>query len=254
MRRTSSPTPISRRTSPSPLGRIGSTWSPATRTVASHEPEGAPGADGHRRPRGRAVPRSHAAAAPDHGELGPADRLAPPALATARLGSLAGCPALRGGRRGGGGEGAVGSPRPPPPASWGGGAGKPRRVRPPPRSPPPPGPGVVLTPPLELLNPAPPEDGDAQLVQIDQMGQKLIETLQTFRVEGAIAGRTVGPVVTQYEVAPGPGVKVGRIASRADARALAMRGPSLRIVAPIPGKAAVGIEVPNPIARMVHVR
>ena len=112
----------------------------------------------------------------------------------------------------------------------------------------------VLIPPIDLLNPAPPEDTDAGLVQIEQMGQKLIETLQTFRVEGSIAGRTVGPVVTQYEVAPGPGVKVGRIASLADDLALAMRAPSLRIVAPIPGKAAVGIEVPNPIARMVHVR
>ncbi len=115
-------------------------------------------------------------------------------------------------------------------------------------------PAGVLIPPIELLNPAPPEDGDAGLAQIEQMGQKLIETLQTFRVEGAIAGRTVGPVVTQYEVAPGPGVKVGRIAALADDLALAMRAPSLRIVAPIPGKAAVGIEVPNPMPRMVHVR
>jgi DNA segregation ATPase FtsK/SpoIIIE, S-DNA-T family len=112
----------------------------------------------------------------------------------------------------------------------------------------------ALIPPLDLLNPVPPEDGDAGLAQIEQMGQKLIETLQTFRVEGAIAGRTVGPVVTQYEVAPGPGVKVGRIASLADDLALAMRAPSLRILAPIPGKAAVGIEVPNPIPRMVHIR
>ena len=112
----------------------------------------------------------------------------------------------------------------------------------------------VLIPPIDLLTPAPPEDGEAGLVQIEQMGQKLIETLQTFRVEGSIAGRTVGPVVTQYEVAPGPGVKVGRIAALADDLALAMRAPSLRIVAPIPGKAAVGIEVPNPIPRMVHVR
>jgi S-DNA-T family DNA segregation ATPase FtsK/SpoIIIE len=112
----------------------------------------------------------------------------------------------------------------------------------------------VLIPPIDLLNPAPPEDGDAGLAQIDQMGRKLIETLQTFRVEGSIAGRTVGPVVTQYEVAPGPGVKVGRIAALADDLALAMRAPSLRIVAPIPGKAAVGIEVPNPMPRMVHVR
>ena len=115
-------------------------------------------------------------------------------------------------------------------------------------------PAGVLIPPIELLNPAPPEDGEAGLVQIEQMGRKLIETLQTFRVEGSIAGRTVGPVVTQYEVAPGPGVKVGRIAALADDLALAMRAPSLRIVAPIPGKAAVGIEVPNPIPRMVHVR
>ena len=112
----------------------------------------------------------------------------------------------------------------------------------------------VLIPPIELLHPAPPEDGDAGLAQIEQMGRKLIETLQTFRVEGSIAGRTVGPVVTQYEVAPGPGVKVGRIAALADDLALAMRAPSLRIVAPIPGKAAVGIEVPNPMPRMVHVR
>jgi S-DNA-T family DNA segregation ATPase FtsK/SpoIIIE len=112
----------------------------------------------------------------------------------------------------------------------------------------------VLIPPIDLLHPAPPEDGDAGLAQIEQMGRKLIETLQTFRVEGSIAGRTVGPVVTQYEVAPGPGVKVGRIAALADDLALAMRAPSLRIVAPIPGKAAVGIEVPNPMPRMVHVR
>ena len=127
-----------------------------------------------------------------------------------------------------------------------------------PKTPPPVRPAVVpagvLIPPIDLLNPAPPEDGEAGLAQIEQMGQKLIETLHTFRVEGAIAGRTVGPVVTQYEVAPGPGVKVGRIASLADDLALAMRAPSLRIVAPIPGKAAVGIEVPNPMPRLVHTR
>jgi DNA segregation ATPase FtsK/SpoIIIE, S-DNA-T family len=132
---------------------------------------------------------------------------------------------------------------------------KPKKPKPLPPPPPPARvPAGVLIPPIELLTPAPPEDGGAGLAQIEQMGRKLIETLQTFRVEGSIAGRTVGPVVTQYEVAPGPGVKVGRIAALADDLALAMRAPSLRIVAPIPGKAAVGIEVPNPIPRMVHVR
>src|SRR2546422_8561435 len=85
---------------------------------------------------------------------------------------------------------------------------------PPPK--PPPVPAGVLIPPIDLLNPAPPEDGDAGLAQIDQMGRKLIETLHTFRVEGAIAGRTVGPVVTPYQVAPGPRVKGQRIASLPD--------------------------------------
>jgi len=112
----------------------------------------------------------------------------------------------------------------------------------------------VLIPPIDLLTVPPPEEIDGGTAQIEQMGQKLIETLQTFRVEGSIAGRTVGPVVTQYEVAPGPGVKVGRIAALADDLALAMRALSLRIVAPIPGKAAVGIEVPNPTPRMVTIR
>ncbi len=84
---------------------------------------------------------------------------------------------------------------------------------------------------------------------------ELIETLETFRVDGGrIADRTVGPVVTRFEIAPGPGVKVGRIASLADDLALAMKAQSLRIVAPIPGKAAVGIEVPNPHPRMVVLR
>src|SRR2546422_330500 len=153
---------------------------------------------------------------------------------------------------------------------------KPADAEPPPRAPPPtfpvsrfpkdrkqkiapaarptPLPAGVLIPPIDLLHPARPLDADAGLAQIEQMGRKLIETLQTFRVEGAIAGRTVGPVVTQYEVAPGPGVKVGRIAALSDDLALAMRAQSLRIVAPIPGKAAVGIEVPNPMPRMVHIR
>src|SRR5207245_2058702 len=96
--------------------------------------------------------------------------------------------------------------------------------------------------------------GTAGGVLVGVLAVSALDTLQTFRVEGSIAGRTVGPVVTQYEVAPGPGVKVGRIAALADDLALAMRAPSLRIVAPIPGKAAVGIEVPNPMPRMVHIR
>ncbi len=69
-----------------------------------------------------------------------------------------------------------------------------------------------------------------------------------------MVGRTTGPVVTQFEVEPASGVKVGRIAALADDLALALRAPSVRIVAPIPGKGAVGVEVPNPEPRIVSLR
>ena len=109
-------------------------------------------------------------------------------------------------------------------------------------------------PPLDLLTPPARGDVDAGEAQLDRLGETLIETLRTFRVEGRIAGRTTGPVVTQFEIVPAPGVKVGRIAALADDLALAMHAPSIRIVAPIPGKGAVGVEVPNPTARVVTLR
>ncbi len=112
----------------------------------------------------------------------------------------------------------------------------------------------VLIPPPELLSAPSSEELDPGTEEIDAMGHRLVATLETFRVGGTIADRTVGPVVTRYELEPGPGVKVGRIASLADDLALAMKARSLRIVAPIPGKARVGIEVPNPRARMVTIR
>src|SRR5204862_2445097 len=70
----------------------------------------------------------------------------------------------------------------------------------------------VLIPPIHLLTAAPVDDGDGGLVQIEQMGQKRIETLPTLRVEGSIAGRTAGPVGTQYAVEPRPGGNEGRTA------------------------------------------
>jgi S-DNA-T family DNA segregation ATPase FtsK/SpoIIIE len=108
-------------------------------------------------------------------------------------------------------------------------------------------------PPIELLTPPPMQDIDAGEAQLDRLGQLLLETLRTFKVDGTIAGRTTGPVVTQFEVVPAPGVKVGRIVALADDLAITMRAPSIR-VAPIPGKGAVGVEVPNPTARLVTLR
>jgi S-DNA-T family DNA segregation ATPase FtsK/SpoIIIE len=108
-------------------------------------------------------------------------------------------------------------------------------------------------PPVELLAPAPDYGDDQSDAQYDKLGQSLLDTLRTFKVEGTIAGRTTGPVVTQYEVVPAAGVKAQKIVGLADDLAMAMRAPSIR-VAPIPGKGAVGVEVPNPKAHMVSLR
>jgi S-DNA-T family DNA segregation ATPase FtsK/SpoIIIE len=119
---------------------------------------------------------------------------------------------------------------------------------------PPPSPPGSLIPPIELLTEGPGAVEDADAAQIEDMGRRLVTTLETFRVGAQITNKTVGPVVTRFELEPGRGVKVGRVSSLADDLALAMRAQSLRIVAPIPGKAAIGIEVPNPTPRLVHVR
>lgn len=108
-------------------------------------------------------------------------------------------------------------------------------------------------PPIALLTPPTNQDVDAGEAQLDRLGQSLIETLRTFKVEGRSGQRTTGPVVTQFEVLPAPGVKAGRIGALADDLAIAMRVPSVR-VAPIPGKGAVGVEIPNPTSRIVTLR
>jgi len=109
-------------------------------------------------------------------------------------------------------------------------------------------------PPVDLLTGTAVGGSDGDEDALERLGEVLIDTLATFKVEGRIVGRTTGPVVTQYEVAPAPGVKVGSISALADDLALAMRAKSIRIVAPIPGRAAVGVEVPNPTARTVPLK
>jgi S-DNA-T family DNA segregation ATPase FtsK/SpoIIIE len=106
----------------------------------------------------------------------------------------------------------------------------------------------------DLLTPGVPRNVDASKRELDAMGDKLMDALRTFRVEGELVGRTTGPVVTQYEIEPAPGVKVRQIANLSNDLALAMRAPSIRIVAPIPGRGAVGVEVPNPVPEMVALR
>jgi S-DNA-T family DNA segregation ATPase FtsK/SpoIIIE len=109
-------------------------------------------------------------------------------------------------------------------------------------------------PPTDLLSPPLPRNADIGRRELDAMGAKLMDALRTFRVEGELVGRTTGPVVTQYEVEPAPGVKVRQFANLSNDLALAMRAPSIRIVAPIPGRGAVGVEVPNPTSEIVSFR
>jgi S-DNA-T family DNA segregation ATPase FtsK/SpoIIIE len=106
----------------------------------------------------------------------------------------------------------------------------------------------------ELLSLPPLRNVDAGRAQLDAAGQKLMDALRTFRVDGELVGRTTGPTVTQFEIEPAPGVKVRQFANLANDLALAMRAQSIRVVAPIPGKGAVGIEVPNPVSEMVIFR
>ncbi len=109
-------------------------------------------------------------------------------------------------------------------------------------------------PPLDHLDVPDLADRAGMERELDRLGEVLVEKLGTFNVECSIGGRTTGPVVTQFEVVPAPGVKVNRIANLDADLALAMKARSIRIVAPIPGKGAVGVEIPNPKAEMVLLR
>ena len=105
-----------------------------------------------------------------------------------------------------------------------------------------------------LLTAPPPADPEFGRRELDAMGQQLMQALRTFKVEGELGDRTTGPVVTQFEIKPAPGVKVRQFANLANDLALAMRAASIRVVAPIPGRGAVGVEVPNPTPQIVAFR
>ena len=109
-------------------------------------------------------------------------------------------------------------------------------------------------PPMALLSGPDNRDDDDMDRQLEELGHVLIEKLLTFNVESSLGDRTTGPMVTQFEVVPAPGVKVNRIANLDADLALAMKAKSVRIVAPIPGRGAVGVEIPNPKPEIVNLR
>ncbi len=101
-----------------------------------------------------------------------------------------------------------------------------------------------LPPSFSLLNPALASYGRSTESPAEK-GKLLVDTLASFNVSARVVNISVGPVITRYELAPAPGVRVNRITALSDDIALALAAPRVRIEAPIPGKAAVGIEVPN---------
>ena len=107
--------------------------------------------------------------------------------------------------------------------------------------------GDYQVPPLTLLN-DPTEMRDVGKMREELMLNSTIleRKLADFGVEGRVVQVLPGPVITLYEFEPAPGIKVSRILSLTDDLALAMRAPSVRILAPVPGKSVVGIELPNP--------
>lgn len=107
-------------------------------------------------------------------------------------------------------------------------------------------------PPLNLLVPPEPEN-KVDPRQLRFMASHLEDTLSSFNVDAKVINVTQGPAITRYEIQPNVGVKVSKIVSLADDIALNLRARSIRIEAPIPGKAAVGIEVENGSIHMVRV-
>lgn len=109
-------------------------------------------------------------------------------------------------------------------------------------------------PPIEFLGINPNADKNLDKKAIHSTAVKLQKTLASFGVDAKVTNITRGPTVTRYELSPNTGVKVSKIVNLADDIALNLAAKSIRIEAPIPGKAAVGIEVPNPEPESVFLR
>lgn len=109
-------------------------------------------------------------------------------------------------------------------------------------------------PPISLLGRDPGNSGGSGILEQQKNGRKLEMTLKSFGVEARVINVSAGPTVTRYEVSPSQGVKVSKIVNLADDIALNLAASGIRIEAPIPGKAAVGIEVPNKETKSVYLR
>lgn len=113
---------------------------------------------------------------------------------------------------------------------------------------------VYHYPPIQLLKLKTDNNDKNAMEEMQNNAKKLIDTLTSFGVNANIVNICRGPSVTRYELQPAPGVKISKITNLSDDIALNLAANGVRIEAPIPGKAAVGIEVPNKVVSMVSMR
>ena len=115
--------------------------------------------------------------------------------------------------------------------------------------------GKFKLPPVDLLDEPPArESPDIQKDSLEMNARRVEKKLADFGVDGEVVEILPGPVVTMYEFKPAPGIKISKVAGLSDDLALVLRAPSVRIVAPIPGKAAIGIEIANNQRTPVYLR
>ncbi len=102
-----------------------------------------------------------------------------------------------------------------------------------------------------ILKSQPPAAGGDR--EAERIRQQLTKVLADHKVDAKVTGHTRGPTVTQYEIAPAPGVKVEKVTGLHKTMALATRAPTLRILAPVPGKSVIGVEIPNATKDLVRL-
>ena len=114
--------------------------------------------------------------------------------------------------------------------------------------------GPYRLPPISLLDPIEKRELKIDKESIQANASILEKKLKDYGIEGRVSEVSPGPVITMYEFEPAPGIKVSRISNLEDDLAMALSAVSIRIIAPIPGKSVVGIEVPNKIRQTVYFR
>ncbi|MDD5699377.1 MAG: DNA translocase FtsK [Victivallaceae bacterium] len=114
-------------------------------------------------------------------------------------------------------------------------------------------PAEYILPPVTMLSKGPDTSGESREA-IERCRSILQQTLESFNVDGQVTGIISGPRVTRYEISLAPGVKVEKVANIGNNIAMELEAQSIRILTPIPGKNAVGVEAPNVMAEAVYLR